>query len=313
MNHDDLHELLTELHDYMANRADASCEPGDDRYRGNAEMGFMSRLGDALLMPDSTGYAEQQLDVLKELRADLFYQVESRHGAKAASEYPSIVKADALLALRDSQGTTESPTSRSEGKRGEAATAIPAHAGKECSERGMRSPEPVTAGETAPTPIPEGWKADAVATLKRDQGRAVWFVVLPSHGGMLRFGFQATPEADECEAKFVADAINAALSTIPEGNAQLVRDLAAYAKGERYDLIDLLSRVEAALAAPSPVASVGVPQQDVMKQLCARCHKPYGKHIGTACFHYRGGDGQHFVPSPEYETVPIESRKAEAE
>jgi len=37
--------------------------------------------------------------VLAEVRADLFYQIESKHGAKAASEYPCIIKANELLKL----------------------------------------------------------------------------------------------------------------------------------------------------------------------------------------------------------------------
>jgi len=39
----------------------------------------------------------QLREALTEVRADLFYQIESKHGAKAASQYPCIIKADELL------------------------------------------------------------------------------------------------------------------------------------------------------------------------------------------------------------------------
>lgn len=37
-------------------------------------------------------------EALRDARSDLFYQLEAKHGPKAASEYPSVVKADAALA-----------------------------------------------------------------------------------------------------------------------------------------------------------------------------------------------------------------------
>ena len=37
--------------------------------------------------------------IIKELRADLFYQIEAKHGAEKASKYPSILKADEALKL----------------------------------------------------------------------------------------------------------------------------------------------------------------------------------------------------------------------
>lgn len=37
------------------------------------------------------------LKVLKDLRSDLFYQIESKFGSEKASKYPSIVDADSLI------------------------------------------------------------------------------------------------------------------------------------------------------------------------------------------------------------------------
>lgn len=37
------------------------------------------------------------LKILKDLRSDLFYQIESKFGAEKASKYPSIVDADSLI------------------------------------------------------------------------------------------------------------------------------------------------------------------------------------------------------------------------
>ena len=37
------------------------------------------------------------LEALKDVRGDLFMQISNRHGAKAASEYPSIVRAKAAI------------------------------------------------------------------------------------------------------------------------------------------------------------------------------------------------------------------------
>lgn len=37
---------------------------------------------------------QDTLNIIKELRADLFYQIESKFGPEKASKYPSIVKAD---------------------------------------------------------------------------------------------------------------------------------------------------------------------------------------------------------------------------
>jgi hypothetical protein len=45
------------------------------------------------------------LDVLRVLRSDLFLQLEPKHGPQAASQYPSIVKADALFAAHSSTST----------------------------------------------------------------------------------------------------------------------------------------------------------------------------------------------------------------
>jgi hypothetical protein len=38
------------------------------------------------------------LEALEEVTADLFYQIEATHGAKAASNYPSIIKAKQAIA-----------------------------------------------------------------------------------------------------------------------------------------------------------------------------------------------------------------------
>lgn len=39
----------------------------------------------------------KELNTIKELRADLFYQIEAKHGAEKASKYPSIVAADEVI------------------------------------------------------------------------------------------------------------------------------------------------------------------------------------------------------------------------
>lgn len=41
---------------------------------------------------------EEIVSVLKKTVADLFYQIEAKHGARAAAEYPSIAEAKALIA-----------------------------------------------------------------------------------------------------------------------------------------------------------------------------------------------------------------------
>lgn len=41
---------------------------------------------------------DELLGALKDVRGDLFMQIESKHGARAASEYPSIVRAKAAIA-----------------------------------------------------------------------------------------------------------------------------------------------------------------------------------------------------------------------
>lgn len=51
----------------------------------------------AYLKEDLKQENEKLKKSLKEVRADLFYQIESKHGPKAASKYPSIVEADNLL------------------------------------------------------------------------------------------------------------------------------------------------------------------------------------------------------------------------
>lgn len=40
---------------------------------------------------------KEELRALKNLRADLFYQIDAKHGPKIASEYPSIVDADLII------------------------------------------------------------------------------------------------------------------------------------------------------------------------------------------------------------------------
>ena len=51
--------------------------------------------------------AEKLREALRDTRSDLFYQIEAQHGPRAASEYPSIVKADAALGSTHQTGVSE--------------------------------------------------------------------------------------------------------------------------------------------------------------------------------------------------------------
>lgn len=54
---------------------------------------------------DLVAQRDELLAALKDVRGDLFMQIEGKHGAKAASEYPSIVRAKAAIAKADEWST----------------------------------------------------------------------------------------------------------------------------------------------------------------------------------------------------------------
>lgn len=71
-----------------------------ESYHFNAEVELPGLLDDydALLSLNA-----ELLEALEEAAGDLFLQIEPKHGAKAASQYPSFLKARAALAKARSQ------------------------------------------------------------------------------------------------------------------------------------------------------------------------------------------------------------------
>lgn len=60
---------------------------------------------DAVVAEIKSADGADLVEVLREVRSDLFLQLEPKHGPQAASQYPSIVKADALLHAHSSTST----------------------------------------------------------------------------------------------------------------------------------------------------------------------------------------------------------------
>ncbi|CRN68357.1 hypothetical protein AX279_17585 [Pseudomonas sp. J237] len=79
------------------------CKEVDDAI-ASEKAGLPAMVPSKAVMPQQLSNV---LDVLRLLRSDLFLQLEPKHGPQAASQYPSIVKADALL---DGHSSTSTPT-----------------------------------------------------------------------------------------------------------------------------------------------------------------------------------------------------------
>ena len=77
------------------------CKEVDDAIASERE-GMSAMVPSKAVMPQQLSNV---LDVLRLLRSDLFLQLEPKHGPQAASQYPSIVKADALFAAHSSTST----------------------------------------------------------------------------------------------------------------------------------------------------------------------------------------------------------------
>ncbi len=81
----------------------------DDSWRIRQKGSVKRRLGFTVERPVGEGFLSKEdallaaaapdlLEALQSAVADLFYQIESKHGAKVASEYPSIVEGKAAIA-----------------------------------------------------------------------------------------------------------------------------------------------------------------------------------------------------------------------
>ena len=63
-------DALERLRAYLTDRADASCEPGDDRYRGNEESGLLADVAIIEKALKGPAAAEKEFDSMMHIRPD---------------------------------------------------------------------------------------------------------------------------------------------------------------------------------------------------------------------------------------------------